>query len=257
MAEAFTIAGKVQPEPVYYYITKEWYKGNQPCFYNEEDFPGTKILKDNYATIRQEILDFYQEKGDSIKVNFTPYGYKEEGWRTINLYSYFLRYSEHCKAFPKTDEIVRQIPGMCLAQVAVLKPHTRIKPHLGDTNAIARSHLGIRIPGKFPDLGLQIRNEGRGWQEGEVFTFCIVHRHLAWNYTNDYRIILMVDVIKDEYLHQKYKIAGNTLAVIAMKYLATKFPVLKKMPEPLTRAIHPAIGYLFRFRLFLQRTFGI
>ena len=50
-----------------------------------------------------------EARGAEIKANFTPYAYEEKGWRTINLYSYFLRYEDNCKKFPVVDSVVREL----------------------------------------------------------------------------------------------------------------------------------------------------
>lgn len=242
-----------QPEPLFYYLSNEWYKGSQPPFYDVETLPGTKILRENYPTIRKEIEEYYAARGAEIGANFTPYAYREKGWRTANLYSYFLRYPRVCARFPKTEAIVRQIPGMCLAQVAVLDPHTRIKAHLGDTNALVRSHLGIVVPGGLPEIGIRVGREKRGWAEGEVLALQIARRHYAWNQTDHHRIVLVVDVVRPEYMERRYEIASRALAAIAMKFCATKVPALKRMPRPLVRAIHRVLGWGFRLRLALQR----
>ncbi|MBN4062023.1 aspartyl/asparaginyl beta-hydroxylase domain-containing protein [Bacteroidales bacterium AH-315-I05] len=241
----------------YYYLADGWYKGAKPAFYNAHDFPAGKILEENYLVIKKEIEDYYAKHAAEIKPNFTPYGYKEKGWKTINLYSYFLKYPKNCCKFPQLDKIVNSIRGMCLTQIAVLEPGTRIKAHMGDTDAIVRSHLGITIPGKHPDLGLRILNEERGWEEGKVLSFCIVNRHYAWNYTDKVRIILMVDVIREDFFGERYRIAGKTLACIAMKLMATKIPILKKMSKPLVVVIHNLLGMIFLMRLWVQRKLGL
>ena len=237
----------------FYYLLDGWYKGGAPNFYDPDDYPGTKILKDNYAIIKEEIEAYYRDHRAEFKINFTPYSYEQSGWKTINLYSYFLKYPKNCRRFPKTDAIVNKIPGMCLAQVAVLEPGTKITPHFGDTNAIVRSHLGITIPGDLPELGLRIRAEERCWKEGEALSFCIVNRHCAWNLTDQHRIILMVDAFLPAYFERRYEIAGNTLAAMAMKLLATKMTVLKHVPRSFVRVLHPMIGWVFRTYLFFQR----
>lgn len=245
-----------KPEPIYYYITKAWYKGPQPNFYNPDDFPAAQIMRDNYEAIKDEVMRYYAEQGHTMESNFTPYNYKEKGWKTITLYSYFFKYPAQCKKLPTLDRIANTIPGMCLAQISVLEPGTRLKAHFGDTNAIVRNHLGIRIPGTLPDLGLRIRNEQRAWKEGDVMSFSIVNRHYAWNSTDQYRIILMIDFMLPEYMHKRYLVAGNTMAAIAMKYVATKCPYLKKMPDWLTLPIHRVLGLGAWAIIRLQRLFG-
>lgn len=243
-------------EPVFYYVTRDWYKGSLPVFYDAATLPGTRILEDNWEVIKREVEEFYAAHAAELRPNFTPYAYEERGWKTINLYSYFLRYSRHCALLPRTDEIVRRIPGMSMAQVAVIEPNTRLKAHFGDTNVVIRSHLGLRVPGTLPELGMRVRRQRVTWEEGKVFAFNIAHRHYAWNLTDRPRIALIVDVFRDEYRDRRYAIAGNALASIVTKALATRFPVLKKVPAPLAHAIHRPLGVGFRALLFLQRRFN-
>lgn len=239
---------------VFCYVTRGWYKGTSPVFFDPAQLPGTKLLEENWPVIKEEIEAYYAAHSDRFEPNFTPYAYKEKGWRTINLYSYFLKYSRNCEKLPRTDEIVSRIPGMSMCQVAVIDPHTRIKAHFGDTDAIIRSHLGIRVPGKLPELGLRVRRQRVTWEEGKVFAFCIAHRHYAWNDTDEPRIALVVDTFKDEYMSRRYAIAGNTLAAIVTKAIATRFPITKKTPAFLVHALHRPLGLFFRLALFLQRT---
>src|SRR5688572_7165831 len=104
--------------------------------------PSGKTLVANYEAIKKEVLEFYEREGETtMQANFTPYKYKEEGWRTVNLMSFMLLYPDLIKKFPVTWEILRTIPDMVGVTLAVLKPHTRIKAHFGDSNAIVRTHL--------------------------------------------------------------------------------------------------------------------
>jgi hypothetical protein len=243
-------------EPPAFYIDGSWPKSIQPAFIDVSRLPGTKILEDNYEAIRDEIVAHYGERPEDFKPNFTPYAYREEGWRTVNLCSYFLEYPEACRKFPVVNRVVRQIPGMCMAQIAVLAPRTRIKAHFGDTNCTIRSHLGIVVPGDLPDIGIRVQREDRAWKEGEVWALSIAHRHFAWNDTDRYRIVLVVDVIRPELAHRRYELASKALATIAMKYFATKFPRLKRLPRGVTLTIHACASLFFRARLLAQRSLG-
>ncbi|MCB0755342.1 MAG: aspartyl/asparaginyl beta-hydroxylase domain-containing protein [Flavobacteriales bacterium] len=248
---------KKKPEPVYYFLSNKWYKGQFPVLYDPTTLPGTKVLTENYELIKSEVLSYLLDNMDSLKPNFTPYDYQEEGWKTINLYSYFLKYPANCNLFPETTKLMEQVPGMCGAQIAVLKPGTRIKAHLGDTNAIIRSHLGILIPGDLPELGFRIGTEEICWKEGGVFSFCIVHRHYAWNYSSKYRVMFQLDVIHPEYYNRRFEIASKTLALISMKLFATRFPAAKKISIAVTSVIQWILHWPFRFLLYLQRVFGV
>ncbi|HWB63297.1 MAG TPA: aspartyl/asparaginyl beta-hydroxylase domain-containing protein [Chitinophagales bacterium] len=242
-----------KPERPYYYIyERKWYYGSLPMFYNSDEIPGLNKLVENYDIIKGEILDYYAKYGSKIKPNFSPYAYGVPGWRTVDLYSYSIRYKNNCVFFPKTTEIVQQIPGMCGAQIAVLLPHTYIKGHFGDTSVIIRNHLGIVIPGTLPQLGLRVKNKDICWQEGKVFSFNPVHRHCAWNFTDSIRIQFQVDVLRPEYRNRRFLISGLSLASMATKFLAVKSKFLRRMPKPIVFLTHRTIGLCFAFLLWFQ-----
>ncbi|MCF8275734.1 MAG: aspartyl/asparaginyl beta-hydroxylase domain-containing protein [Flavobacteriales bacterium] len=242
-------------EPLYFYLDNTWYKGKMPAFYDAENWEMNKLLEQHYPDLKAEIMTYFGENKDAIRSNFTPYDYHEKGWKTINLYTYGLRYSKICEQFPVLDSVTRQIPGMTMVQIAILEPHVRVKAHLGDTNAIIRTHLGISIPGKYPELGLRVGQQEVCWEDGKTFSFCIVHRHYAWNNSAGYRIALIVDVIHPDYKDRIAEVCSQSLALISMKFVATKFPVLKNMPRSLTRILQKLLALPVRLILFFQGAF--
>ena len=241
-------------EQVYYYLSNRWYGGKMPVFYDSSKWDLTEYLKSHFTEIKEEILRYYGSDPESLKSNFTPYNYSENGWKTVNLYTYGYRYNDHCKEFPVLDSIVRNIPNMTMCQIAVLEPGVRVKANLGDTNAIIRNHMGIVVPGSLPEIGLRAGNIDQAWGEGEVFSFCIVHRHYAWNYTDKPRIVLIVDAMHPEFVEQKDQICAEAMALIAMKFVTTRIPILKKVPRPIKRTFQRILGLGFRFRTWLQRS---
>jgi hypothetical protein len=115
--------------------------------------------------------------------------------------------------------------------------------------------MGISIPGEFPDLGVRVGQQEICWEEGEVFSFCIVHRHYAWNYTKSYRVALIVDVIHPDFEDKIAEVCAESLALISMKFVATKMPFLKGLPRPLIRFMQKCISIPFRFKLFISEAF--
>lgn len=243
-------------EPAAFYLDGRWPRSTTPPFFDVSELPGTHILQENFEAVRDEIVAHYGANPEAFRPNFTPYAYREEGWKTVNLCSYFLEYPENRREFPTVDRVVRKIPGMCMAQIAVLAPRTRVKAHFGDTNAVIRSHMGIVVPAGLPDLGIRVEREEREWREGEVFALSIAHRHFAWNDTDRHRIVLVVDVIRPELADRRYQIASKALAAITMKFIATKFPATKRTPRAFLPIVHGALALAFRLRLWVQRSIG-
>lgn len=239
-------------EPLWFYLYNNWYTGKMPNFYDVSGFDSTKILESNYERLKKEILEFYETDSQSLVPNFTPYGYKEEGWRTTTLYGFGLKRPEVIKKFPVVDEVARQIPNMVSAQIAVLNPHTRVKAHFGDSNVIVRNHLGIVVPGKYPDLGFRNGSKEQCWEEGKVLAICIAHRHYVWNNTDHKRIILIVDTIHKDYADKKTYVCAGLLAAVPLKMISTKFPVTKKAPKWMVYILHKMATAVFMVVLFVQ-----
>jgi ornithine lipid ester-linked acyl 2-hydroxylase len=238
--------------PWYYILPGRWYAGAFPQIYDISQVPAAKILKDNYPVIRREIMDYFAKYGGTIEPTFTPYAYKEAGWRMLNLYSMFMRYGESCARLPETTRIVESIPGMCSAQVALLYPRARVRPHFADTSAFIRTHIGIQIPGTLPDIGMRVKKQVTCWKEGEAFSFCPAHRHYTWNRTQGIRIMLQVDTMRPEFQSRRYRIGGNIVAATVTKLLATRHPILRNVPRPVVLATHRSLGLALGVFFWLQ-----
>jgi hypothetical protein len=244
-------------EPLWFFISRRWYTGDYPAYPDISELPGTKILEDNFEAIRDEVLAFYGANKDTMKENFIPYSYTDPGWKTHALYSMCMRYPKRCADLPVLDSIVSQIPGMTTAVVSILEPQTRIHAHYGASNAFIRTHLGIKVPAGLPDVGIRVRREERGWEEGKTFAIEMAHRHFAWNYTDEYRIVLTLDTIKPQYADRKREISGRALATLGMQFMATKYPVLKKLPLPVVMTLQRIFGLGFQTMMLAQRITGI
>lgn len=229
-------------EPIYFNLYGNWYKGNLPPFIPLDGSPVAQMLKDNFEIIKEEIIHFYESNHDEFTPMYVPHNYHNIDWQVFNFYGFTLKNPENIEKFPKLNRILLQIPNMVGAQISVLKPNTRIKAHISGSNALIRYHLGIVIPGEYPDLGIRIRTEEKCWKEGGVLAFSESHRHYAWNNTDKHRIVLLVDTIHPDYADKKNFICAASLAIITMKMFTVKFPFTKKLPVWLTKLI---------FRLFI------
>jgi hypothetical protein len=244
----------MKPKEPFFYITKEWYKGGAPAFYDNREYPLTKLLEDNSEIIIDEIIRFYKKDSDQTKENFVPYNMDATGWQTLVLYSGGITNKKALPYLPKTWELIKDYPGLSLLMVSILAPGVRLKAHFGDTDAMVRNHLGVVIPDVYPKLGMRIKTEERAWEVGKVLSFCVVNRHYAWNFADKPRIILMVDFVKPEYLDRKREIEGKILAAEGMKFIGTKFPILKKVPTWIVPPLHSFLGVVANLyvKLFKQ-----
>lgn len=246
-----------EKESLFFNITGNWYKGKLPSFYDASQLKSTAIIENNYSQIKEEILKFYTHDQDKFEPMYVPHKYVDVDWVVYNFYGFMLKYPEKLKNFPVLDKVLRQIPDMVSAQISVLKPHTRIKAHISGSNSLIRSHLGILIPGEYPDLGIRINTEERCWEEGKVIAFTESHRHYAWNNTDFTRIVLLIDTIHPQYSNKKYYICASSLSILILKMITTKFPLTKKCPKTLVFIFHKIFMMPFYIIFFLQDKFNI
>lgn len=244
-------------EKIYFNITGNWYKGAVPAFYNRADLEAAPILEAKYADIREEIIQFYSAHTKMFEPMYVPHQYEDKNWLVFNFYGFMLKYPENLQYFPKLAKALEQIPNMVGAQISVLMPNTRIKAHISGSNALIRNHLGVVIPGSYPELGIRVKTEERCWEEGKVLAFTESHRHYAWNNTDKVRIVLLVDTIHPAFAHRKAYICAASLAVLVLKMFTVKFPITKKMPVWMVHVMHRLFVLPFLLIFFLQNQLHI
>lgn len=198
------------------------YKGSEPAFFSKEDFKWAEIFESNFEIIKNE-LDAHLKTNHRLLEGEKNQKVNNHGWwKTMPLMTWGLNFETNKKNFPKTSEIVNGIPGLVSASFNLLDKNSEINEHIGTTNAFYRVHLGIHIPGDLPVVGFKVLEEMRSWKEGEVFIFCDAHLHSGWNHSIEDRYILLIDIIKPEYLYKKRLICANVLAILALQSLIQK-----------------------------------
>lgn len=141
-------------------------------------------ILDEYRRVRGLVVDWYERE---------LYG---EGWKVFGLYD-FPRgrpITPNVVRCPFTAELVRDhLPTHGAAGFSVLRPHTRIRPHVGYQGDVLRCHLALDVPPG--DCGLRVSGEMRRWEPGRVLVFDDRCEHEAWNGTHRDRVVLIVDFI--------------------------------------------------------------
>lgn len=172
---------------------------NYPCFpglssepfYSGPKSEGAKILEAEFETIRDESLAVL--KSDYLR--YAPAKMTND-WYLYLLFHMGVDMSGISTACPKTQEIVRSLPGLCVdypwgdAALSLNVPDSHLKPHCSVDNLRMRCHLGIKIP---EDCSMRVGAETRGWEEGKVLAFDDSFEHEVWNRSATDRIVMIVD----------------------------------------------------------------
>jgi aspartyl/asparaginyl beta-hydroxylase (cupin superfamily) len=125
------------------------------------------------------------------------------------LISWDIEFFKRKKEFPVLMSIVAKYPEILSVSFNQLEANGKILPHCGDTNGIYRCHLGIEIPSVLPTCGFRVRDEFRSWKKGEWLIFMDAYNHEAFNLSQKKRIILVIDVLRDEFKNKRNTIIST------------------------------------------------
>ncbi len=248
-----TSINNIEP-PLFFLDEQDTYAGNAPYFYNKDKYDWVNTLEKNYHIILEEFSPYIkgEKELESTSIN-PPYLSSKDAWQNVYFWNFMWKKHKNCKRFPKTYQLLKSIPNLTFAEVTALKPNARILPHIGETNITIRGHLGLKIPGAFPDLGIQVGDEKRGWEEGKVVLFSDAHRHTVWNDTEEKRFVLVFDVLKDEYAKHKYWMNAQCLGALTIKFFDEHINLFKKLPNFLLNFFHKFFSILWYIYLPVQR----
>lgn len=161
-------------------------------WFDPADFPVADYLQSRYEDIREEILalDASRFHPESERIE------RSGGWDVAFFYERGRRRDEVCEACPVTAQgleshgSMRTMAG--LIYVSRMRAGTHIAAHRGPTNLRVRCHLGITVPPG--DCAIRVGEETRHWTEGACLVFDDYFEHEAWNYADEDRIVLIVDL---------------------------------------------------------------
>lgn len=183
------------------------YPGLLPTpFFERSEFPWLDAMEAGTDAIREELLAVLaREKGitpymaypDDVPHNQFAKLNNSPRWSAYHLISEGMPVpgnTEHC---PETMRLLAGAPQpdqpgrTPSAMFSLLKPHTRIPPHVGVSNVRVVAHLPLIVPG---NCGLRVANETRSWELGKAFVFDDTIEHEAWNDSDKLRVVLIFDV---------------------------------------------------------------
>lgn len=209
------------------------YTGNAPLFYSRDELTWLNTLEEKFTLIKSELDDFVALKKETIEPYFnTELTHNKNDWKLAVFYFWGNKNEENCKHIPKLNAMLNQLPGFLSAGLSILKANTIIKPHMGDTDAVIRIHLGLKIPAELPKCGIKVGTEERSWQEGKLLAFCDAHKHSVWNNTNEDRYLLIIDVLRPEFINQREDVARNVQSLLKLQELENKLSIIKHLPNP-------------------------
>ena len=175
-------------------------------FFERDEFPWLDGFEAATGEIRDEFLAVLDaEEG------FTPYiTYSEDmplnqwvelnnspNWSAFHLLKLGQSVEGNTVKCPKTMQLLGGAPQpdqpgrTPTAMFSLLKPKTRIPPHVGVSNVRLVTHVPLIVP---QQCGFRVGNETREWVPGKAWVFDDTIEHEAWNESDKLRVVLIFDI---------------------------------------------------------------
>lgn len=179
------------------------YVGNKrPTFFNiDETFPSLNQITEHFPTVKKEFEQVQAKAGELPRYHDIDPGETEISDTTPNKWNVFMLYllgyqlEEAQKLCPTLCGVLNNIPHLTQAFFSVLEPGKSIPLHEGPYLGYLRYHLGIHVPKNNPPQ-IIVNNQPYTWQEGEAVLFDDSWPHEVRNDSDDYRAVLIIDVLR-------------------------------------------------------------
>jgi aspartyl/asparaginyl beta-hydroxylase (cupin superfamily) len=175
-------------------------------------FSGAKILEDNWKVIADECYNLISSA--KIFKDIDTNQYIGNDWKT----HMFILMNETIKSnallAPNTMKLIQKCiddgHNIRNAFFSILGPNSYITEHSGYMNSVLRYHLGLYVP--YPDKSYLIVNKEKiNWQEGKGFIWNDNFLHSAHNESNNNRVILILDIVRNDLPVESKKIDDEVM----------------------------------------------
>ncbi len=204
------------------------YEGEEPFIYATQELEVANALERNYQALHDELKVLWQGANGTANVfgDYAAYDDKQfpsNSWQKMVLKVWGIKNKVICKKFPVTASLIGRFSNVMSCYVTKTKAHSVIKPHCGETNAIIRVHLGLKIPeGGASVCGMQVGNQTIGWQNGKAVAFLDAYSHHVWNNSDSERYVVIVDVLRPEFMNRKNFICTRIIVSQLFFSIATR-----------------------------------
>jgi aspartyl/asparaginyl beta-hydroxylase (cupin superfamily) len=175
-------------------------------FFDRDVFPWLDAVEAATDAIRGEFLEVLRsDQGFAPYIEYPPDVPHNQWaelnhsprWSAFHLYKMGARVDENAARCPRTMAVLEGVPQprqagrTPAAMYSLLKPRTRIPPHMGVTNVRLVTHLPLIVP---EGCGFRVGNETRKWVPGKAWVFDDTIEHEAWNDSDQLRVVFIFDI---------------------------------------------------------------
>lgn len=232
------------------------YKGTEQVFYTASELELAAALEKEYPVLKTELEILWNNAGQNVMEQYGNYSafddkqFPPHSWKKIVFKVWSIRNNTICKKFPATTAFFEKFPGVTSCFVTKATAGSIIKPHCGETNAHYRVHLGLHVPeATVEQCGMEVKGEKMRWKNGRAFGFLDAYHHHVWNHTDKDRYVLIIDILRSEFLPKKNFICART--VVNQAYFFVVYKIGWKFLYRTPAWLVTALGFVFQYPVLL------
>ena len=97
--------------------------------------------------------------------------------------------------------------------------------------------------------GMEVKGEKMRWKNGRAFGFLDAYHHHVWNHTDKDRYVLIIDILRSEFLPKKNFICART--VVNQAYFFVVYKIGWKFLYRTPAWLVTALGFVFQYPVLL------
>ena len=176
-----------------------------------EMFPDYHLFEENFTEIKKEVdqllsstrggkdltltRDTYSGENAYIGGDVTIKNGETTGWRVLNIKAGDT-FSPYAKHFPTLKRLLRRSKNVAACVVSVLEPGVTIPIHVGYYKGIMRYMIPTHVPKERDKVFLCVNGKKYNWTEGKSVLWDDTFPHKVYNYTDEIRVVIYMDVIR-------------------------------------------------------------
>lgn len=164
-------------------------------FYPADHWKYTKILEQNHAALLAEFEQFNPAEWIPNKEQKIS----QSGlWAFVPFMSRGHRIDPFIKRCPTVELMLNTIPIFDNCTFSIMGPGAVIDPHQGHSDRHIRVHLCLKTAGH---AWIQVGNERKHWQTGQVLMFQDSETHSTANPSDQDRVVLLFDIKREDFIN--------------------------------------------------------
>ncbi len=174
----------------------------RPTFFDiDKTYPSLNQITQHFQTIQNEFHQVLTATPQLPRYHDIDPGEAEisdaceKRWNVYMLYLLGFQLEQANKLCPTLCALLQKIPNLIQAFFSILEPGKSIPLHDGPYLGYLRYHLGVHIPKNEPPR-IIVNKQPYTWREGEAVLFDDSWPHEVKNNSNDFRAVLILDVLR-------------------------------------------------------------